>query len=332
MNHRQASQTRPRIDRLVTDVYRIPTDAPESDATYAWDSTTIVVVHVWAADTWGVGYTYGPPATATLIHDKLMPCLQDQPADAIPAHWDAMQQALRNAGQPGIGAMAVAAVDIALWDLKAKLLDQPLATLLGMVRNRIPVYGSGGFTSYDDQRLARQLAGWIEQGISRVKMKVGRDAQADPHRVAVAREAIGDAPALFVDANGGYTRKQALAMAQCFAEQFNVTWFEEPRPQDDVAGLRLLRDRGPAGMDIAAGEYGYKLADFRHLIDAQAVDCLQADVSRCAGITGFMKVGALCEAHLLSLSAHCVPAVHAHLGCSLPAMRHVEYFHDHAAH
>ena len=224
--------------------------------------------------------------------------------------------------------MAIPAVDLALWDLKARLLNLPLATLLGAVRNSVTIYGSGGFTSYSEEQLQRQLAGWVEQGISRVKMKIGRDAARDIRRVRVAREAIGPKTKLFVDANGAYSRKQALDQAGKFADM-NVSWFEEPVSSDDLAGLRLIRDRGPAGMDIAAGEYGYDSGYFRRMLAAGAVDVLQADATRCGGITGFLQASALCEAHHLPLSAHTAPSVHTHVGCAAAPLRHLEYFHDH---
>jgi L-alanine-DL-glutamate epimerase-like enolase superfamily enzyme len=161
-----------------------------------------------------------------------------------------------------------------------------------------------------------------------VKMKVGRDAGVDPARVHAARAAIGDRAQLFVDANGAYTRKQALALALRFAED-DVRWFEEPVSSDDLDGLRLIRDRAPAGMDIAAGEYGFDPFYFRRMLDAGAVDVLQADATRCGGVSGFLAAHALCDARGLPLSAHCAPALHVHLGCALPRVCHIEYFHDH---
>jgi L-alanine-DL-glutamate epimerase-like enolase superfamily enzyme len=214
--------------------------------------------------------------------------------------------------------MAISAVDAALWDLKCKLLGVPLVTLLGQVRDAAPVYMSGGFTSYSIAELQEQLAGW-----PRAKMKVGRDARADRERVRAVREAIGDAE-LFVDANGAYSRKLALAQGEFFAGQ-NVTWFEEPVSSDDLDGLRFLRDALP--MDVAAGEYGYELLYFEQMIPS--VDVLQADATRCLGITGFLKTGVLCETCGVPLSAHCAPSLHAHAACALLPLRHIEYFFDH---
>ncbi|MGH7435526.1 MAG: enolase C-terminal domain-like protein, partial [Polyangiaceae bacterium] len=217
---------------------------------------------------------------------------------------------------------------VALWDLKARILGLPLVALLGEAREGVPVYGSGGFTSYSDDALCEQLAGWVGAGFARVKMKVGRDASADRRRVALVRRKIGPDVELFVDANGAYSRKQALAQAEAFADA-KITWFEEPVSSDDLAGLRAIRDRAPAAMDIAAGEYGYDLPYFRRMLEAQSVDVLQADASRCAGITGLLQVAALCDARSLPLSTHCAPALHLHVACAMPSVCHAEYFHDH---
>jgi L-alanine-DL-glutamate epimerase-like enolase superfamily enzyme len=316
------------IDKIAVEIYRIPTDLPESDGTLAWDSTTLVLVRANAGPKTGLGYTYASAATGKLIQDLLAGVVEGRDAMATSASWEAMVRRTRNLGRPGIVSMAISAVDTALWDLKARLLDIPLVTLLGAARPAVPIYGSGGFTSYTHAQLQKQLGGWVEEGISRVKMKIGRDAQADVQRVRLAREAIGSTPELFVDANGAYSRKQALAQAERFIE-FDVTWFEEPVSSDDLPGLRLMRDRGPAGMDIAAGEYGYDAGYFLRMLEAGAVDVLQADATRCGGITGFLRAAAVCDAFHLPLSAHTAPTLHAHLGCAAPRVRHLEYFHDH---
>ncbi|SEG84882.1 L-alanine-DL-glutamate epimerase [Thermomonospora echinospora] len=316
------------LESIKVSAYRVPTAEPESDATLEWDATTIVVVQMTAAGHTGLGYTYGPAAVAALVHRELRDVLSGADASNVTALWAAMTRALRNAGRPGIGAMAISAVDIALWDLKARILDVPLVVALDACHRAVPIYGSGGFTSYTDRQLADQLSGWAEQGIGRVKMKIGRDPAADRARVTAARSAIGDDIELMVDANGGYRRKQALAWARWFGGM-GVTWLEEPVSSDDLAGLRLLRDTGPPGMDIAAGEYGDALPYFRRMLEAGAVDCLQADVTRCGGITGFLRAGALCDAHGLDLSAHCAPQAALHACTAVWHLRHLEYFHDH---
>jgi len=249
-------------------------------------------------------------------------------AMSVQSAWLAMLRSIRNLGRPGICAMAISAVDTALWDLKARLLDLPLVKLLGQVREALPIYGSGGFTNYSNEQLQNQLGGWTEQGIPRVKMKIGRDARADRERIAIARAAIGKQVDLFVDANGAYSRKEALAQAQVF-EQFNVSWFEEPVSSDDLEGLRFVREHAPASMEIAAGEYGYDTNYFRRMLEGGTVDVLQADATRCCGFTGFLQAATLCDAHHVSLSSHCAPALHVHIGCATPAVRHAEYFHDH---
>jgi len=316
------------VEEVRAHAYRIPTDQPESDGTLQWDSTTLVVVEIAADGCHGLGYTYGHATVARLIDQELAPMLLGCKVHDVRACWLKMKDALRNVGVPGQGEMAIAAVDVALWDLKARLLNVPLITLLGAARERVPVYGSGGFTSYSLEELERQLAGWVSQDIPRVKMKVGRDPADDPVRVQAARMAIGPQAELFVDANGAYDRKQALALAEQFAEQ-GVTWFEEPVSSDDVQGLRLLCQRLPAGMEVATGEYGYDAFYFQHLLSQQAVDVLQVDATRCAGITGFLNIAELAWAFNIPLSTHTAPALHLHLGCVGMRVRHIEYFHDH---
>jgi L-alanine-DL-glutamate epimerase-like enolase superfamily enzyme len=314
------------IDDLRVAAYRIPTATPESDGTYEWNATTLVTVHVRARGETGFGYSYADLATATLIRDHLVSIVRGRNPFDVDAAWVAMIHSVRNVGRRGIAAMAISAVDNALWDLKSRLLGIPLTLLLGRARDAAPVYGSGGFTSYSIDELQRQLAGWVRDGISRVKMKIGRDWRADRERVEAARAAIGDAE-LFVDANGAYSRKLALWQAESFAEA-GVTWLEEPVSSDDLEGLRFIREHTP--IEVTAGEYGYELQYFDAMIAAGAVDVLQADATRCCGITGFLKTSAICESRSMPLSAHCAPSLHAPLACALQPVRHIEYFFDHA--
>ncbi len=315
------------IHELDVSAYTIPTDRPESDGTLKWDQTTMVLVRIIAEGQTGLGYTYAHAAAGRLIHDELASVVRGMNPFDIPACWQAMTGAVRNNGDTGLCRMAISAVDCALWDLKAKLLDVPLVRLLGAVRDEVPAYGSGGFTSYTLEQLEDQLGGWAEEGFSMVKMKIGRQSRDDPRRMAAAREAIGGQVRLFVDANGGYKCKQALAMAERFPE-LGVSWYEEPVYHLDREGLRFLRRRMPGGVEITAGEYGFNTDYFRRMVQAEAVDVLQADATRCT-LTSFLQVGALCETSHLPMSSHCAPSLHLHACCALPCMRHMEYFHDH---
>lgn len=316
------------IDQLTVASYTIPTDSPESDGTMEWDRTTIVIVTVDAAGQRGMGYTYADNPTASLIHDMLRDVVIGMDALSPNAAYMAMWRRIRNLGRPGICSMAISAIDCAIWDLKARILGLPLVSLLGQVREAAPVYGSGGFTSYSDRQLAEQLGGWARDGMCAVKMKIGRDAQRDKDRVRVAREAIGPEVRLYVDANGAYTARQALEQSDMLARH-DVRWFEEPVSSDNLEGLRFVRERAPARMEIAAGEYGYKIFDFQRMLAASAVDVLQADMTRCGGVTAFMQVAALCQAHNVPLSSHTAPALHAHLACAAIPFTEMEFFHDH---
>jgi L-alanine-DL-glutamate epimerase-like enolase superfamily enzyme len=327
---RPAHRSEAVVEQLRARAFTVPTDAPEADGTLSWDATTVVVAEAGAAGCTGVGYSYAAGASFPLISEVLSEAVIGSDALSPPAAWMAMRRAVRNAGYPGVASSAISAVDVALWDLKAKLLGVALSTLLGRVRERVPVYGSGGFTSYSPEQMQSQLTGWVQQGIGAVKIKVGSEPDRDPERVRHARGVIGDEVELFVDANGAYSRKQALALADMFAREAGVSWFEEPVSSDDLDGLRLLRDRAPAGMEIAAGEYGYDLFYFRRMLEAGAVDVLQADATRCGGVTQMLQVGALCAARGLLLSAHTSPALHAHVCAAIEPLAHVEYFHDHA--
>ncbi|MGI4816175.1 MAG: enolase C-terminal domain-like protein [Janthinobacterium lividum] len=318
----------PLIREVHAQAFTIPTDLPEADGSFDWHATTLVVAHITAGDHTGIGYTYADASIVPLIQKTLAASLLSQNSWDIPARWFDMQRSVRNLGRAGLAATAISALDCALWDAKSKCLGLPLVSLLGALREQVPIYGSGGFTSYTDSQLSGQLHRWVaHDGCRWVKMKIGRQPERDPQRVQVARAAIGER-GLFVDANGALAVKQALHYAGRFAEA-GVEWFEEPVPSDDLRGLHGLRSAVGDGMEIAAGEYGYTLDDFRLMLEANAVDVMQADASRCGGITGFLRVAALCDAFHIPLSAHCAPALHLHAACAAPGLRHQEWFHDH---
>jgi L-alanine-DL-glutamate epimerase-like enolase superfamily enzyme len=312
------------VDRLAVGAHTIPLDQPESDGTLEWDSVTLVLVEAHAQDQTGLGYTYGSASIAHFVEAELAAIVEGADPMSPQAAWASMQEAVRNKGRQGVAAMAISAVDIALWDLKARLLGVALADLLGRFHDGVPVYGSGGFTSLSDAELREQLAGWRELG--RVKMKVGRHPERDPHRLKVAREAIGEDVELMVDANGAFDPKQALAWAERYAD-YGVIYFEEPVSSDHREGLRLVRELAPAGMAIAAGEYAWDLPELRDL--AGCVDVLQADVTRCGGITNLLRVDGICKPRALPFSAHCAPQVSAHVCAAMECAVHIEYFADH---
>ena len=318
-----------RITDLRVEVFRIPTEGgPESDGTLVWDATTLVVVELEAAGVSGIGYTYSHEAAAELARTTLRTVVVGEDPEAHPQLWSRMIAAVRNLGRSGIAATAVSAVDVALWDLRAKLFSTSVASLTGAVRTQVPVYGSGGFTSATVDALCAQLGGWVQSGIPRVKMKVGRDPEHDAERVAAARQAIGSDAELFVDANGAYAVKQAVEMAHRF-EDAGVRWFEEPVYYDDLDGLSRVRSALPPSMELASGEYGYAPRDFTRMLAAGAVDVMQADATRCGGFTGLFVVDALCLAHGIPLSTHCAPYLHLQAAASLRMLRHMEYFADH---
>jgi L-alanine-DL-glutamate epimerase-like enolase superfamily enzyme len=317
-----------KIQKAAVSAYTVPTQTPESDGTLKWDSTTLILVELTCNDKIGLGYTYAHPATRYLVDDLVKKIVIGSSPFSIQQIWTELEVATRNQGHEGIVSMAVSAIDIALWDLKAKLMNLPLVRVLGEARAHVDVYGSGGFTSYSQAELKSQLSGWAESGIKSVKMKVGRDSKQDVKRVSWAREAIGKNIELFVDANGGYKIKEALLRAKEFGE-FRVSWFEEPVVADDLAGLNLMKARAPSGMSIAAGEYGYSAFYFNRMLKARAVDVLQIDITRCGGVTAFLKAAALAESFSVPVSSHCAPSLHATLGCCVPSFQNLEYFYDH---
>jgi L-alanine-DL-glutamate epimerase-like enolase superfamily enzyme len=319
-----------KITRTRVQAYTVPTDAPEADGTFHWDKTTMILVELEAGGKTSLGYTYANTATAKFVQSLLKENVDGRDAWHHGAILADLRAAVRNMGETGVSAMAISAIDNSLWDLRARLVDLPLAQFIGQVRPGIAVYGSGGFTSYSDEQLTHQFSNWAREGFWMVKMKVGTHPHQDPHRVEVARKAIGPDVKLFTDANGAYSTKQALALADVFKEKGGVSWLEEPVSSDNLPGLHQVRAHAPAGFDIAAGEYGYTAWYFERMIDAGAIDVLQADATRCQGISGFLEVAALCWAHNVPLSAHCGPSQHLHVCCAVPRAIHMEFFHDHA--
>ncbi len=316
------------IRKINARAFVIPTDRPELDGTLSWDKTTLIIVDITAGNIEGIGYTYADAVIAPLINNTFREVIMASDAANIGAINEALWVSIRNLGRRGIAACAISALDLALWDIKAKSLNANLAVLLGCRRQQVEIYGSGGFTSYDDATLTEQLSDWVDKdGCAAVKMKIGSDRSRDPERIRCARQAVGEA-ALFVDANGAYTPREAICMLPMLSEH-GVRWFEEPVSSDDQAGLAFVRKNASPSLDIAAGEYSYVLDDVRLLLQTEAVDVQQCDVTRCGGITGFLQAASLCHAFHVPLSCHCAPSAHMNVACSAPGLRHLEWFHDH---
>jgi L-alanine-DL-glutamate epimerase-like enolase superfamily enzyme len=315
------------INLFETAAYTIPTDFPESDGTLCWDSTTLVVIHIGCNGRVGMGYTYGDNSIAVLVESKCKDLVLGTDAEAHMSTLQTLHNAMRNNGDTGLTSMAIAAIDNALWDLRARLYDVPLAAFMGLARPKIKAYGSGGFTSYTDEQLCRQLEHWADSGFKDIKIKIGNNIQTEQKRIKKACNVTGDTVDLFVDANGAFDLKNALLMADILKEN-SITWFEEPVCHKDRSGLHFLRERCPPPIRISVGEYGFGLNYFKDLLTENCVDVLQADATRC-GITGFRDAASLCEAFNIPLSAHTAPSLHAHICCSVQSALNVEYFHDH---
>jgi L-alanine-DL-glutamate epimerase-like enolase superfamily enzyme len=317
-----------KIRDIKVECYQVPTDFPESDGTLAWNGTTLIFVEVFAGGFKGIGYTYASTASADIINNQLKYILIDANAMDLSYLYNKMNHEIRNLGRQGVVSSAISAVDCALWDLKAKIFEIPLAVLLGKEREKIAVYGSGGFTSYNNEQIKDQFAAWMKLGIKMFKMKIGREKNKDWERIKEAREIIGPDNELFVDANGAYYPDEACYYAEKFNE-FDVRWFEEPVSSDNLEGLNFVRNHVPPQISIAAGEYGYDLLYFNKMLRAGAVDVLQADATRCGGLSGFIKAGILCETYQLPFSAHTSPLIHLHPMLCLKNAVHIEYFYDH---
>lgn len=320
--------TGPVIEDVRVRALSFPTPAPESDGTLTWDHTGVVVVEIVAGGVTGLGWTYSAPSAAAVVRSTLRGEIMGRGVRSPALLWERMHRACRNLGTRGVVMAAISAVDIALWDLHARLAGQPLASVWGRVHDSVPVYGSGGFTSLDDGQLETQVHGWLDSGCDLVKIKIGQDwghaVARDLSRVELVRTVVDGRAGVMTDANGGYSREQARQVGERL-DHLDVVWFEEPVSSDDAEGLRQLADE--LRCDVAAGEYIAELADAQALCDA--VDCLQLDVTRCGGYTGWRRCAAYAHEREVPISAHCAPALHLPVAMADNGIRHIEWFADH---
>jgi L-alanine-DL-glutamate epimerase-like enolase superfamily enzyme len=288
----------------------------------------VVLVEVEAGGELGLGYSYADVAAALIIGDRLAPIVEGGDPAAIPQLHARLAAEVGELGRGGIGARALSAVDAALWDLRARLLGVPLCELFGRARDRVAVCGVGSAGLGVDEA-ARELGELAAQGYARVTLPVGARLDEDAARVRAARHAIGTRVALGVDAGGALARKQVLALAGELASS-GVSWLEEPVGPADRDGLKLCRDRAPAGMTIAAGATLDEPLLARELLEAGAVDALVADLTRCGGPSGFLRLAALCDAFGLPLAARGAPGLTLHVACAAPPLAHLAFSAEHA--
>lgn len=316
------------IDKLEVKYFEIPTETPERDGTLEWLSTGLVTLELYSGSHKGLGYTYADRATASFLVEHALPYLKGKDESQHFLMLDVLKRKYRNLGNAGVTSMALSAVDIALWDLRASVLNISIQNLLGIRRECTPFYGSGFFLDDNSQDLMRQLEKFQNMGIDSFKMKIGDGFNSDISRMKDMRMRIGDEASLFVDANGYYGHKEALELSREM-EKFNVSWFEEPISSDDINGLQFLKDRFPFKVNLVAGEYCYQITDVLRLIESKAVDIIQVDATRCEGVTGAMRASQLAHAYNLPVSTHCAPLLHGNIGLSLENLYISEHFYDH---
>jgi len=274
----------------------------------------------------GLGLGGGAQAARVLIEKTLKPLLIGQDPLHLEKIWEDLFWVVRGVGRKGLAFCAISALDIALWDLKAKFFNVPLYQLLGPYTESVPIYGSGGWTHFSLDELVAEQTGYVERGMKSVKMKVGKDfgrsEQEDVRRLAAVRQAVGDEIEVLIDANNGYYAKQAIRMARAF-EPYRVGWFEEPVLADDIEGLAAVARA--IDIPVATGEHEYTKYGFKELIARGGADIVQPDVGRVGGVTEWLKVAHLAHAFNLPVAPHAYQLVHLHLACATPNLRIVEY-------
>jgi len=316
------------IDKLESGFYRIPLPQVLTDSTHgemrAFELNTVRVRDREGAE--GAGYTFtvgrNGGAIESILATEIPDILAGVDADRIEAIWEKMWWALHYGGRGGPTVLAISAVDMALWDLKAKRAGLPLWNLLGGHDPRVPCYAGGIDLELNADELIAQTEGNLAKGFRAIKMKVGRKRLSeDVEKVRAMRAFLGDDFPLMVDANMRWSVDQAIRAARAFAE-FDIGWLEEPIVPDDVAGhARVLRH---GGVPIATGENLRTLWDFRHLITAGGVSFPEPDVTNCGGVTVFMKIARLAEAFNLPVTSHGAHDVTVHLLAACPNRSYLE--------
>ena len=317
-----------KITEVKVSTLTYPEGSAVADATMAPKSAKgYTFVHILTDEgITGLGIGKSAPGIKQIVESIFAPILIGQDPYDIEKLWDLMYWAIRSFGRKGVAFQAISSVDISLWDLKAKSLDLPLYKLLGAFSDAVPIYGSGGWTNYTEEQLVREMTDYVDRGIPRVKMKVGKDfgksEKEDLQRLELVRKSVGDDIEIFVDANWGYYPKQAIMMAKQF-ENYNIGWFEEPTTAEDIAGLSEIRHS--ISMPLASGELEYSKYGFKELISRGGCDIAQPDVGHVGGITEWLKIAHIAHSFNIQIAPHAHQLVHLHLGCATPNLKVIEY-------
>lgn len=323
-----------KIKEATTGLYRVPLRNPHADATHGhMNQVELVIVKLFTdvgIEASGYAYTIGRGGAAikALIDQELMPLLLNEDPRYVESLWEKMWWQLHWVGRGGVATFAISAVDMALWDAIAKVAAQPLGAILGLHRDRVPVYGSGVDLNLTLDELLEEVGRFVERGFTAVKIKVGKDdPEEDLERVNAVRNFLDGARgrgriALMVDANMRWDVPKAITMGREF-EKLGVLWLEEPLIPDDVEGHAKVADA--LSMAVAAGENLHSKYEFKRYISTGALDIVQPDVVTLGGVTEWLKVAAIAEAWNLPVATHFADEIHVHLLCAIPNAMYLEH-------
>lgn len=318
-----------KIESIQTDHYQIPLPTVLSDSTHGDISHFgLITVRLRTDDGLeGLGYTYtvgniGGAAVHAVIERDLSPILSGADPRRIEQLWERMWWHVHFVGRGGLTSFAIAAVDIALWDLKGKREGEPLWRLLGGHNPNVDVYAGGIDLQFTTEALLKQTEGFLQQGFRAIKMKVGRDRLSeDIERVAAMRKFLGTDFPLLVDANMRWSVAQAIRAAQAMRD-YGLYWMEEPTIPDDIQGHARIAREG--GIPLATGENLHTVYEFQQMITGGAIAFPEPDVATVGGVTPWLKIAHLAEASNLPITTHGVHDLQVHLLAAIPNASYLE--------